>query len=284
MNAFKRTALIALVALAAVAMAQDKATLRLNVKPGMTLAQTTVSDGTFSISGPTDQEMKNKTTMVQTFKFEEGTEGWVKFGVETTDFKMEGDSMDMGGGTDPDQIAAMAKKVKLTGEVNDRGATRNVAISGADDLDMTSKQMMTSVADRMSQIGFMEMFFPDEAISVGSTWKRELDLAKTLSSIPFFQNVKGTAPVEFTVEAFEKVGDKDTVKIKVFTDGKVTFELSMGGGGDGNMSLTSNGEVWVDLATGLPIKSTGKMANDIDFGMGHMQQQMTITSKIDFKS
>lgn len=271
------TTLIALAAVGSLSFAQDKKTLRLVLQPGMVFSSTSVTDGKFAMTGPMDQEFKNKTTMTQRFSFEAGTEGWLKFLVATTDFKMEGDDMSMGMGGDVD-VAGAVKGVKVAGEVDGRGMTRNVAVSGSDKLDMMTKQTMEGIADRMTQIGLMSMYFPEEAVGVGSKWTKELDLAKTLSAIPFFTNTKGTAPIEFTIEAFEAVDGKDTAKILIFTDGKVTFDLAMGGSGSGSMTMTSRGYVWVDTATGLPVKSETKLANNIDFGMGTMQQEISITA------
>ena len=280
MNALKRCSILALVVLAACAQAQDKKTIRLNVKPGTVMTSTSVTDGKFAMTGPADQTVNNKTTMVQQYKFDAGSEGWMKFLIETTDFKMEGEQFNMGTEINTDQIIAQAKKVKISGEVNNVGAARNVVLSGADDMEMGTKQMMSSISDRISQIGLLSMYFPDEGVTVGTTWKKEIDLAKSLAAIPFFTDVNGKAPVEFTVEGFENVEGKDTAKIKVFLDGRVTFGLNFGGGGDskGNMSTTSSSHVWIDLATGLPVKSDTKMANNIDFGMGTMQQEMSVTT------
>jgi len=280
MNALKRCSILALVVLASLAQAQDKKTIRLNVKPGTVMTSTSVTDGKFAMTGPADQTVNNKTTMVQQYKFDAGSDGWMKFLIETTEFKMEGEQFNMGTEVNTDQIIAQAKKVKISGEVNNVGAARNVVLAGADDMEMGTKQMMSSISDRISQIGLLSMYFPEEGVAVGTTWKKEIDLAKSLAAISFFTDVSGKAPVEFTVEAFENVDGKDTAKIKVFLDGRVTFGLNFGGGGDtkGNMSTTSSSHVWIDLATGLPVKSDTKMANNIDFGMGTMQQEMSITT------
>ena len=279
MNALKRCSILALVVLASLAQAQDKKTIRLTVKPGTVMTSTSVTDGKFAMTGPADQTVNNKTTMVQQYKFDKGSEGWLKFLIETTEFKMEGEQFNMGTPIDTDQIIAQAKKVKISGEVNEMGSARNVELTGAEDMEMGTKQMMTSISDRISQIGLMSMFYPVEGVGVGSIWKKEIDLGKSLAAIPFFTDVNGKAPVEFTVEAFEKVDDKDTAKIKVFIDGRVTFGMNFGGGDTkGSMTTTSAGHVWIDLATGLPVKSDTKMANNIDFGVGTMQQEMSITT------
>ncbi|MBS1722944.1 MAG: hypothetical protein JSS66_08335 [Armatimonadetes bacterium] len=265
------------------ANAQDTKTLRFNIAPGTTLASTSVTDSKFVISGPMDQEAKNKTTIVQEYKFDSGADGWLKFLLTTTDFKMEGDDLNFGMGGGATDMAAAVKSVKVNGEVNNLGKTRNVAAGGVDQLDMMTKQMLSSIIDRINQIGLLMMSYPEEAVGVGSKWKVDMNLGKALEAIPFFENCKGTAPVEFTLESFEKLDGKDVAKVKVFIDGKVTFDLQ-GGQGSGNMSTTSAGNVWIDLATGIPSKGETKMANAIDFGMGNLQQEMTITSTVSVKN
>jgi hypothetical protein len=181
-------------------------------------------------------------------------------------------------------MIAKAKKVKISGEVDNTGSTRNVALTGADDMDMSTKQIMASISDRITQVGLMSMFFPKDAVSVGTVWKKEIDLGKSLEAIPVFKDISGKAPVEFTVEAFEKVDEKDTARIKVFIDGKVTFNLNIGSGDTaGNMTTTSSSHVWIDLATGLPVKSDTKMASLVDFGVGTMQQEMSIVTTVAVK-
>lgn len=281
MNLYHRTLVIALVALAPFAHAQDKKTIRLVLKPGLVISHTSVTDGKFALTGPADQEFKTKTTFTQDFKFDAGADGWFTFVATTTEFKNEGDAMDMGGvGMTPEDIAAAIKKVKMNGEVNSQGTTRNIAVAGDDGLDMMSKQMMTGISDQMSQLGFFSMSYPEDAIAVGAKWTKPYDLSKSLAAIPFFSNVKGSAPTEYTLEAFEVIDGVEVARIKTFTDGKATFELSMGGGGSGSMTTTASGLVWVNLATGIPVKSDSKVASTIDFGMGNMQQEMSIKSTV----
>lgn len=278
MNTLRKASLLGLVALAAVSMAQDKKTLRLTLKPGMVVTHTSVTDGKFTIAGPADQTVNNKTTMTQEFAFDAGEAGWFKFNCTTTDFKSEGEQMDMGmGATSPEEIAAAVKKVKFAGEVNELGSVRNVAVQGQDNLDMMTKQMMNSVTDQMNQIGFFAMVLPQEEVGVGSKWTKTYDMAKSMEAIPFFKNVAGKMPVEFTLEAFESRDGMELAKVKAFMDGKATFDLDFGGGGgSGSMTTTSNGTIWINLATGLPVSSDTKLANNIDFGMGTMQQEMSI--------
>ncbi len=284
MKHIKSTSILALIVLAGLSFAQDKKVLRLAVKPGTTFSHVSVTTGKFALTGVGDQEFKTKTTFGQDFSFENGTDGWLKFTATTTEFKSEGDQMDMGGaGVSPEDIAAAVKKVKFSGEVNNLGSTRNIALANDDGLDMMTKQMMSSITDQMSQLGFFAMSFPEDGVAVGTKWKKDYDLAKSLAGIPFFSNVKGASPTEYTVEAFETVEGKNTARIKTFSDGKATFELSMGGGGSGSLTTTSSGMVWVDLETGLPVKSETKLASTIDFGMGTMQQEMSISSKMTAK-
>jgi len=254
----------------------DKRTLRLNLTPGTSITMKTVTDGTMSISVQgNDNEIKSKITMGQKTDVSAGDGGWLKFLLQTTEFKMEGDSMDMGMGGGGDPATAM-KAVKIEGEFDQMGATRNVKVADDDKLDMMTKQSVTTLAEQWSQIGFMAVTFPKDAVGAGDKWTKEMDLGKVMGSNPMISNAAGKAPMEFTVEGFEKVDGKDAAKIKVFMDAKVTFDIAAAGS-SGTMTMTSNGFIWIDLATGVTIKGESKMANNIDFGMGTMQQNMSIT-------
>lgn len=268
----------------AAAHAQDSYKVRLTLEPGKTLNVTTVSQTKMAFTGPIEQEMSTKTTMVQAYKFDAGTDGWWKIAMSTVDFKMEG-GMDMPGmQADPAQIVEAVKKVKVTAEVNNLGQARNVKMEGDQELDMTTKGMTASMSEYLSQIGFMGMQYPEEAISVGSKWSKTFDMAKILeaNSGGFLTNASGKMPVEFEVLGFEDVNGVKAAKIQVFTDGKVTFDSQMGG--SGTMSTTSKGTVWVNVATGLPIKTDSKMANNIDIG-GQMNitQEMSINTTTELK-
>ena len=265
--------------LVSVASAQETHTLRLVLEPGKTLSVTTVSDTKMAFTGPMDQEMKTKTTLVQNYKFDKGPEGWWTFDIQTADFKMDGDAGMPQMGGDPATMIESVKKVKVGGEVNALGKTRNVKVAGDDSLDMMTKGMMASIVEQLMQVGFMSLNFPEAAVGVGTKWKADFDMAKVLeaNSGGFLSNAKGNVPLEFEVLGFETVDGKKTAKIQVFSDGKVTFDSSMGG--SGTMSTTSKGNLWIDLATGLAMKSDTKMANNIDVaGQINIAQEMTITT------
>lgn len=275
---------LALAALTATAHAQESHVLRLALEAGKTLSVTTVSDTKMAFTGPMEQEIKTKTTMLQNYKFDKSDEGWWKFDIETADFKMEGDAGMPGMAGDPQSMIDAVKKVKLGGEVNNLGKTRNVKVAGDDSLDMMTKGMIATMAEHLTQVGFMAMVFPEAAVSVGTKWKAEFNMAKVMEANGggFLTNAKGDVPIEFEVLGFEEVNGKKAVKVQVFSDGKVTFDSSMGG--SGTMATTSKGNLWLDLATGLPIKSDTKMANNIDIGgMMNIAQEMAISTTAELK-
>lgn len=263
---FKLASIALTVALAHLANAQETHALRLAIEAGKTLAVTTVSSTKMAFTGPMDQTMETKTTMVQNYKFDKGPEGWLTFDVSVGEFKMEGDAGMPGMAPDADAMVAAIKKVKLGGQVNNLGKTKDVKMSGDTDLDMMTKGMMAAALESMNQVGFMAISFPEAPVGVGSKWKTDFDMAKILEANGggFLSNAKGVVPMEFEVLAFEDVNGKKTAKIQVFTDGKVTFDSQMGG--SGTMSTTSKGSMWLDLATGLIVKTDTKMANNIDIG------------------
>jgi|GEM_PF-1731930 len=279
-NMHRKMAFVALAFSAiTIANAQETHVLRLALEGGKTLAVTTVSDTKMAFTGPMEQEMKTKTTMVQNYKFDKSEEGWWKFDVFTSDFKMDGDAGIPGMGGDPTTMVEAVKKVKFGGEVNNLGKTRNVKVSGDESLDMMTKGMMATMVENLTQIGFLAIMFPEAAVGVGTKWKAEFDMAKVMEANGggFLTNAKGMVPIEFEVLSFEDLAGKKVVKIQVFSDGKVTFDSSMGG--SGTMSTTSKGNLWIDLATGLPVKSDTKLANNIDIG-GQMNiaQDLTINT------
>lgn len=269
--------LLTLVAVSVVALshAQESHKLRYAVDVAKSLSVTTTSSTKMAFTGPIEQTMETKTTLVQSYKFEKGEEGWWKFNMAVTDFKLDGDAGMMGMGADPESMAAAVKKVKLFGEFNDMGKTRGVKMDGDDNLDMMTKGTFASISEYFNQVGFMSSHFPEEEVAVGAKWKSQIDMAKIMEANGggFLSNAQGVLPIEYELLAFEDVNGTKTAKVQVFTDGKVTFDSQMGGGG--TMSMTSKGTAWIDLATGLPVKSDTKMANNIDIG-----GQMNITQEL----
>lgn len=282
------TSRVALVATAlsmmVAAQAQDTYKMRLALEAGKALHVTTVSSTKMAFTGPIEQEMNTKTTMVQAYKFDQGTDGWWKVALTTVDFKMDGDAGMPGMSADPAAILDAVKKVKISAEINNLGQARNVKLEGDQDLDMMTKGMTASVSEYLAQIGFMGVQFPEEAVGVGTKWKKEFDMAKILEANGggFLSNAKGMMPIEFEVLGFEDVNGVKAAKIQIFTDGKVTFDSQMGG--SGTMSTTSKGTTWINVATGLPIKSETKMANNIDIGgQMNISQEMSINSTTEIK-
>lgn len=238
-----------------------------------------------TFSGMMDSNMATKTTMTQAYKFDKAEEGWWKFDLSTTDFKLDGDLGMPGMASDPTAMIEAVKKVKVGGEVNNLGKARNVKVGGDDSLDMMTKGMMAANIEYLSQVGFMSILFPEAPVAVGTKWKSDFDMSKIMEANGggFLTNAKGNVPIEFEVLAFEEVEGKKAVKIQVFSDGKVTFDSQ--GGGSGTMTTTSKGNLWLDLATGLPIKSDTKLANNIDVGgQLNIAQDITITTKAEIKN
>lgn len=283
MNMLRKSSKLAAFALlgvlASVSQAQDSYSLRLALEAGKTLEVKTVSSTKMSFTGPIDQSMNTKTTMVQAYKFDKGDEGWWKFDLSTTDIKLEGDQGMPGMNADPSAMVESVKKVKVSGDVNNLGKTRNVKVGGDDQLDMMTKGLVASNIEYLTQIGFLSITFPEAPVSVGTKWKSDFDMAKILEANGggFLTNAKGVVPIEFEVLGFEDLDGVKTAKIQVFLDGKVTFDSSMGG--SGTMTTTSKGNMWLNLATGLPVKSDTKLANNIDIG-----GQMTITQEVDINT
>ncbi len=283
MRTLRSVVIVAALVAGTMAQAQSGQPLRFNVAPGSSYAMTSVTSMKMAFSGMMDREMTTKSTVSQTLKFDAGEGAWLKFTLSTSDFKTEGEQMMEGMGPSPDEMAAAFKNVRTVGEVGPNGGTRNVKLEGTDGLDMMTKGMVTRIVEGVSQLGLLGLTFPDGPVEVGTEWKANFDMAKTLgdSMMGMAQDVKGDFPYVFTVEAFEAVDGAPHAKVKVFTDGKATFRVQgPGGEGDGNMTMTSLGHMWIDLATGLPTKSATEMAMTIDIGMLQITQEMKIDTTL----
>lgn len=79
----------------------------------------------------------------------------------------------------------------------------------------------------------MELLYPDSELRVGDSWRGEMSLQGA------------TLMMTYTAEAFEPVGGKQTVRIRGELDG--SFQVRM------EKPLF----VWIDQATGLPVKGSG---------------------------
>jgi hypothetical protein len=244
----------ALAAAAVLAFAQDSFTMRAKPAAGSNLTVTTASTMKMAFSGMMEQEINSKTTVTQKVGFAAGDSGWTKFDIQTTDVKMEGDSMAaaMGQGPSAEDIAKAVKEVKIAGEFDETGKTRNVAITGLNEGDFSARGIVESDFQALAQLGFMGLNWPKDPVKVGSKWTSEFDFAKILeaNSMGFLTNIVGKMPVEFEVLGFEQIDGKTYAKVKSFMDGKVTFDVAQAGS-TGNMTVTSVGTTWVDVTDGV---------------------------------
>jgi hypothetical protein len=276
------TLIIALAAVGGSVLAQDAApVLRLKVEPGTKLGLTTKSETKMSFAGMMEQTVNSTTTLGQSLVFQQGEGGWLKFEILTTEFSMESDGQMGPMPVDPATIGEQLKKTKIIGEVDERGQSRGVTLSNAEELDQMGKSILTSTVASTAQLGFMGVAFPEEGLTVGQTWDKEFDMAQIVedNSMGFLSNVQGKIPVKFEVAGFEDVSGSRTVKIKSFMDGSVTFDVSMMGS-QGNMNMTSVGHVWIDLATGLVVKAETEMANTMDMGQLTIQQETKVSTAV----
>ncbi|MCW5936210.1 MAG: hypothetical protein KIT11_02750 [Fimbriimonadaceae bacterium] len=241
------------------------------------------TDMKMSFSGMMDREMKMKTDTSQNIDFGADADGWSKFTITTTDIKMAGDDPGQGMGGDPQDMVDGLKKVKIVGEVNQRGGTRNVQLADADSLDPMSQGAMVRSVEQFTQLGFFGLEFPEDDVSVGTKWSKEMDMKKLLeaSMMGMAQDIQGKLPTTFEVEGFEDVDGQPHAKVKFFSDGKATFNINVGSGDTaGSMSITVLGHSWISLGTGMPTKSVSETALMIDMGMLQIQQEMKSEAKI----
>jgi hypothetical protein len=235
-----------------------------------------------AFAGMMDQEMDSKTTMSQVYAFEGGADGKTKFTITTTDLKMEGESMAAMGGGEPDLSGI--KRATIVGYFDEMGRTDGVAINGMEEGDMMAASMLTLTKELYRQVGFFGFNFPEQAVMVGSKWATKLNFGESLTamSMGFLSNPKGDVPVEMEVLGFETVDGMPCVKVKSFSDGKVTFEMNMPGmdASNGNMTMTTVVNAWFNLANGMLVKSDAESASVIDMGMMTITQKSTSTSVV----
>ncbi|MEA2554498.1 MAG: hypothetical protein QOJ65_2674 [Fimbriimonadaceae bacterium] len=111
--------------------------------------------------------------------------------------------------------------------------------AAGDVLDLQADQV-TPEKWRMAQM--TKFIYPGNPIKVGDEW------TSTVAADTKNGSVAGKATYKF--EALEKVGDKDTAKIKVsYTET------------EGSTPASAEGYTWVDLKDGLPVKSETKWTN-----------------------
>src|SRR5437764_15356017 len=78
-----------------------------------------------------------------------------------------------------------------------------------------------------SNAGFMGASYPAQAVSVGSTWTKQLDFGKMLESLGgMFKSDQAAQkiPVNFKVTNLDSSGGKTVVTIALSTDGDLTLQ------------------------------------------------------------
>lgn len=264
-----KSSLLAVVALPLLLQAgvQDSAKLRFNVAADQKVTMTVISDTKTTLSGMMEEESVTKTSVTTTYSFGKKTDdGWMAYSTENSDVKYESSSDAMGGMGDP---AGSLKAMKSSGEVSDRGATRNMKVEGVDEM-----MAMFSEMDPSTKAGIFGVVYPENEIKVGSAWEHPVKMQGM---------VTGEIPFKYEVLSFEDLDGKKAAKLKVSSTGKLQIDLSSLGAGAGNVTASIDGFLWVDLATGVGLKSEMNMGQVMEIpGMITVNSKGTVktTAKV----
>ena len=133
-----------------------------------------------------------------------------------------------------------------------------------------------------SNAGFMGTSYPAQAVSVGSTWTKQLDFGKMLESLGgMFKSDQAAQkiPVNFKVTNLDSSGGKTVVTIALSTDDDLTLQPTGQAASAGPITLHVNvqGESKVDTSDGMPISTTTHGTNTVTSGGKSSQQDVTTT-------
>lgn len=260
--------LVASVALLGFTAAQDSATLEFKFKPGEKLTIKSVANTDMAISGAMDAEGTTKTTTTNVTTFTEGEDGWVAFTTTTPDVQSES-TMEVPG-MDAAQMTELMKTVKITGETNPKGKTRNFKIEG--------DPMVTGgmEADPMSNLGFMGVTLPEGSAKVGDTWQATADIKPGEGgSAGGVDLVSGKTTMDYKLDSFETVEGATIAVISFTVKGDIVVAGPMG---DGSMKITGNGKIHFDANKGMPVKAEQTIKNAMDLGIVMIEQSSKTTS------
>lgn len=94
----------------------------------------------------------------------------------------------------------------------------------------------------------LQFIYPDKPVDKSDSWTVILPSSK--------EHGTPKTTCKYTVDTFEKVGDKDCVKVK--------FEITEN---EGDTPASSKGNMWIDLKSGFTLKSDGSLTNAPAGGM-----------------
>jgi copper(I)-binding protein len=97
------------------------------------------------------------------------------------------------------------------------------------------------------RMGQFTNFFPEKAVKIGDKWSAELKGDGSALAIK----------AEYELVAKEKVGDLDTLKIKVTS--KLSVQEAAKEGGMPSLQVNASGHIWIDPKTGMLVRMTAKV-------------------------
>jgi hypothetical protein len=208
------------------------------------------------------------TTTEQSMKIVKATGN--DFTVETTvtDSKVVGAGSKEGMGSAIAGQLAQAKGSKSTAVYTSLGKPSKPATDAA-----STQQMLN---DFGRSLGFQGLVFPGKKVKVGESWSATVSLDRAMGALS--KTMGGSAkmdpiPVKTTFSKVEMQGTKKIGVFNVVMRGKPKMSASGGKAGNLGMQLVINsqGELKIDLATGLLVSSIVTVENSFAFsgaGMG----------------
>lgn len=198
-------------------------------------------------------------------------EGWINTATTVSEVKIESDG-EMPG-FDLDSTIAKLKDVKTEQQVNASGQTRNLKISG--DPEVTATMNM----DPLTNMGFMGIELPANAVKVGDSWTidRPLKFEATAEGMVIAEN--GTLKSTYKLVSLSTEGPK-TANIE-FTSDVVINVSAMGQQGKSVAKIV--GKAIFNLETGMfeTIETTSDV--NLDLGMIAVSSNSKSTAKISKK-
>jgi hypothetical protein len=255
-------------AVKAVQQAKDGQVVKFNYKKGKVFKYKTETK--MEMEGM--MEMVMDMSMIQNIGVKDVKDGGATLAMSFEDFKMESEGGPPGSEDGMAEAQDELEGTEITLDVDPQGKIKKI---DAGDAGMFASSMM-------SQVGFLGVVYPKEAIAPGSTWKSEYDLKNMPGMGPMGaedveMEVTGDPIVlNFKVESMDKAKDRAVISYTM----KGTNSISIDAQGfqmDMDLTMDAVGELQVRLSDGFPTKSTASISTITDMMGMEMNQKMTVS-------
>jgi hypothetical protein len=230
--------------------------------------------------GPMSMDVKMN--MISCLKVKEITDGFIDtvnyfdyFKVSSSQPGME----QMVGGQE-----AEIKKLRVSQQFDFLGTPKNQpSISGGA---MASQLGMVNGMLGNSSLG---LAFPKDPVSVGKSWDQTIDMGKAMGAALGGAETKDPLKITYTVKSFGEYKGRKSVTIQLVMKANLGMPIPGGEGQEApkiDMAISGNGDIIVDQATGMTLKSDTIVDIDINMkgmptgGPEKMKQSMKVKSEL----